>query len=509
MYISTRDNHPPVSAAEAIKLGMVPAGGLFVPQDVPRLSQAELLNLGKGTYQETAEKVLGLFLEDFSPAEIAACVQKAYGANFDHQAITPLHELRDGLYVLELWHGPTAAFKDLALQLMPLLFAQALKILRVRQEIVILVATSGDTGKAALEGFKDVPGMKIICFYPFGGVSKVQERQMLTTEGKNTFVVGVKGNFDDCQSAVKAIFGDEDYRAYLAEQGIALSSANSINWGRLLPQIVYYLYTYANLLVTAKIQPGEKVNFVVPTGNFGNILAAWYASRMGVPVHKLICASNENNVLTDFFRSGEYEKNRPFKQTNSPSMDILISSNLERFLFEMSGRRGDLIAGWMKELQEHGRFAVGKSLREKMGQILWAGYATEEATLATIKATFAESGYTLDTHTAVGLKVYQSYRAETNDDTLTVLDATASPFKFTASVWEAIKGSVAAGLKEVGAEAGVDDEFTLLRALSKAVNLPVHPALRDLEQKPVLHHRVCATGEIRKEIAAILSLPMP
>ena len=497
MYISTRGNFPSVSAAEAIKLGMVPTGGLFVPQNVPLFSEQELIALSRGTYQETAEKVLSIFLDDFSAAEIAACVQKAYGDKFNHPQITPLHRLRDNLYVLELWHGPTAAFKDLALQLMPLLLAQALKTLQIEQEVVILVATSGDTGKAALEGFKDVPGIKIICFYPSGGVSKIQERQMTTTEGKNTYVVGVRGNFDDCQNAVKTIFGDEAFRAFLAERGLALSSANSINWGRLLPQIVYYVNTYANLLANERIQPGEKVNFVVPTGNFGNILAGWYASQMGVPIRKLICASNENNVLTDFFHSGKYEKNRPFKQTNSPSMDILISSNLERFLFEMTDRNGALLSIWMKELQEKGSFTVDKTVQEKMAKILWAGFATEEETLATIKEIFTETGYTLDTHTAVGMNVYQQYCAASGDRTVTILDATASPFKFTASVLEALQGSRPSGEK---------DEFALLRELSKTIGMPVHSALQELEKKPVLHQRVCKTTEIKKELVDILNL---
>ncbi len=495
MYISTRNNYEAVSAAEAIKLGMVPAGGLFVPVDIPRLTEMDYIAMGQATYQETAEKVLSLYLNDFSAEEIASCVKQAYAANFDRKEITPLHQLKENFYVLELWHGPTAAFKDLALQLMPLLFAQALKILRVQQEIVILVATSGDTGKAALEGFKDIPGLKIICFYPYGGVSKIQELQMITTEGKNTYVVGVKGNFDDCQNAVKAIFGDKLFRDFLAEQGIALSSANSINWGRLLPQIVYYVYTYANLLVKGGIQPGEKVNFVVPTGNFGNILAAWYASRMGVPVHKLICASNENKVLTDFFRTGKYEKNRPFKQTNSPSMDILISSNLERFLFEMTERQGALIAKWMNELKETGCFTVEDIVRSKIGEILWAGFATEQETLATIQETYCENGYTLDTHTAVGRKVYEKYLTETGDQTVTVLDATASPFKFPFCVWQALTGGTQAA----------EDEFGLLQELSKKSGMSVHPALQQLENKPILHQRVCATTKVQDVVKEILT----
>ncbi|MGI6587437.1 MAG: threonine synthase [Peptococcia bacterium] len=497
MYISTRDNFQTVTAAEAIKLGMVPTGGLFVPQSIPILAEEELKSLMRKTYQDVAAKVLAYYLDDYSPTEIAICIQKAYQENFAHQEITPLYRLTDSTYILELWHGPTAAFKDMALQLMPHLLSLALQKLKVTQEMVILVATSGDTGKAALEGFKNVSGLKIICFYPYQGVSKIQERQMVTTEGKNTYVVGVRGNFDDCQNAVKALFGDETFRSFLAENGFALSSANSINWGRLLPQIVYYIYAYLKLIEVGRIGYGEKINFVVPTGNFGNILAAWYASQMGLPIHKLICASNENKVLTDFFRTGVYEKNRPFKQTNSPSMDILISSNLERFLFEMTGRDSMVITTWMKELQEKGRFAVGESVQKVMSKILWAGFATEEETLDTIKETYTSKGYTLDTHTAVGMKVYQQYLAETGDETVTVLDATASPFKFAASVLQAITGS------HLSIEG---DEFALLRELSQKSSLLVHPALQDLDKKPILHQRVCSKEGIKKEVMDILEI---
>jgi threonine synthase len=501
MYISTRDNYQPVSAAEAIKLGMVPAGGLFVPQQIPVLSEEELFTLVGETYQTVAQKVLNLFLEDYLPTEIAGCIQKAYGDNFTQKEITPLHELTEQLYVLELWHGPTAAFKDMALQLMPLLLSLAMQKLQVVEEMVILVATSGDTGKAALEGFKDVPGLKIVCFYPYAGVSKIQERQMTTTEGHNTYVVGVRGNFDDCQNAVKAIFGDKAFRSSLAEKGFALSSANSINWGRLLPQIVYYVVAYLNLMAKGKIKYGEKINFVVPTGNFGNILAGWYAGRLGVPIYKLICASNENHVLTDFFHTGKYEKNRSFKQTNSPSMDILISSNLERFLFEMTGRDGTAITAWMKELQEKGHFDVGQTVQQKMAQILWAGFATEAETLDTIKKTFTSTGYTLDTHTAVGMQVYEQYVAETGDHTVTVLDSTASPFKFTASVLEALKENGTETMSNAGG-----NEFALLQELSSVMGVSVHPALKDLEKKPVLHSRVCEKEAIKKELEDILGL---
>jgi len=502
MYISTRDNFQAVSAAEAIKLGMVPTGGLFVPQNIPAFSEKDLCSLVGKTYQEIAAKVLALYLDDYTSGEIAGCIYNAYRENFAHKKITPLHQLTDRAYILELWHGPTAAFKDMALQLMPHLLSLALQKLQVTEEMVILVATSGDTGKAALEGFKNVHGLRIICFYPYKGVSQIQERQMVTTEGENTYVVGVEGNFDDCQNAVKALFADESFRSFLMEKDFALSSANSINWGRLLPQIVYYVFAYINLLKEEKIELGEKINFVVPTGNFGNILAAWYARQMGLPIHKLICASNENKVLTDFFHTGIYEKNRLFKQTISPSMDILISSNLERFLFEMTGRDAGSITSWMKDLQELGRFTVGDSVQKSISEILWAGFSTEEETKATIKETYTENGYTLDTHTAVGMKVYQQYLAETGDETVTVLDATASPFKFTASVLQALTGSPPT-CEDREDEA---DEFSLLKELSREIGLPIHQALQDLEKKPILHERVCAKEEIKEEIMNILRI---
>jgi len=505
MYISTRDNFQAVSAAEAIKLGMVPTGGLFVPRNVPTLSEEELTSLVGKTYQEVAVKLLSLYLADYSAAEIEACVDAAYRENFAHQEITPLHQLTDSAYILELWHGPTAAFKDMALQLMPHLLSLALKKLQVREEMVILVATSGDTGKAALEGFKDVPGLRIICFYPYKGVSQIQERQMVTTEGENTYVVGVEGNFDDCQNAVKILFADEVFRSFLADKGFSLSSANSINWGRLLPQIVYYVYTYLKLVEEGRIKSGEKINFVVPTGNFGNILAAWYAERMGLPIHKLICASNENKVLTDFFQTGIYEKNRPFKQTISPSMDILISSNLERFLFEMTDRDALSIKTWMKDLQEKGRFSVGENVLKTINEILWAGFATEEETKTTIKEIYSKYGYTLDTHTAVGMKVYQQYLAETGNETVTVLDSTASPFKFTASVLKALTGNET-NLEENCVEIDDVNEFVLLKELSRKIDLPIHPALQDLEKKPILHQRVCTKEEIKSTVKNILGI---
>ena len=496
MYISTRGNFTKVQAAEAIKLGMVPPGGLFVPEEIPVLGKEEILGMAGLSYQEIAKGIIGLYLVDYSEAEIAQCISKAYNeTNFDG-GVAPLHKLKDS-FVLELWHGPTAAFKDMALQIMPHFLSLALQKVKADKEIVILVATSGDTGKAALEGFKNVPGIKIIVFYPHGGVSKVQELQMSTTDGNNTYVVAVRGNFDDCQNAVKDIFGDEGYNQLLSSQGFELSSANSINWGRLLPQIVYYFSAYAELVKQREIQPGERVNFVVPTGNFGNILAGYYAFRMGLPVNRLICASNENKVLTDFFATGVYDRNREFITTNSPSMDILISSNLERFLFEITNHDATKINRWFSDLRDKGRFQVDRETKQKMDAILWAGFATEQDTLATIKEVFGSEGYALDTHTAVGIKVYRDYAAKTGDRTCSVVEATANPYKFNSSVLEAIRGAEALQGK---------DEFQILEELHRVTGMEIHPGLKNLDQKPVRHDRVCAKGEIRDVVAEILNL---
>ncbi|HHX51717.1 MAG TPA: threonine synthase [Clostridia bacterium] len=496
MYISTRDNFREVTASTAIRLGMVPKGGLFVPARIPVLPDAWVTLFPRLSYQEKAVYLLTLYLEDYLPEEIKECVDQAYnGANFQHQDITPLEKLEDDLYVLELWHGPTAAFKDLALQIMPHLLSLAVKKGGQDRETVILVATSGDTGKAALEGFKDVPGIQIIVFYPGQGVSKVQELQMTTTTGRNTHVVAVQGNFDDCQNAVKEIFADEAFNSKLKKAGYDLSSANSINWGRLVPQIVYYFAAYGDLVTRGEIKAGSRVNIVVPTGNFGNILAGWYGARMGLPVHRFICASNENKVLTDFFQTGIYNRNRPFKRTSSPSMDILISSNLERFLFEITSHDAEKIRYWMENLSLQGGFTVDKATRSSMDGIMEAGYATEEETLTTIGETFRATGYTLDPHTAVGKKVYQDYRDRTGDQTPTILAATASPFKFNASVMRALKG-----------DAAVEGytEFEILGELARVAGLSVHPGLAGLECRLVLHGGACASTGLRAQIEEIL-----
>lgn len=498
MYISTRDNYPEIPASRAIKVGMVPTGGLFVPKSIPRFSLEEIGNLVGASYQTLAEVILSRYLDDYVAEEIRSYVAQAYHEhNFGPPEVTPLRRLEEGLHVLELWHGPTAAFKDVALQLLPHLLAGAVRKVGSGKEIVILVATSGDTGKAALEGFKDVPGTRIIVFYPFDGVSKIQQLQMTTTGGGNTYVVGVKGNFDDCQAGVKSIFGDKDYGDFLSAHGFELSSANSINWGRLAPQVVYYFSAYLQLVAQGAIALGDEINFVVPTGNFGNILAAWYAAAMGLPVHKLICASNENKVLADFFATGTYDRRRPFYQTISPSMDILISSNLERFLFEINGRDAAAIRRWMEALQVEGHFTVDPGTKAAMDERMWGGYATEAETLATIREVFRDCGYTLDPHTAVGMKVYWDYRRESGDQRVTVLAATASPFKFNASVLRAIAGEE----KVEGL-----DEFAMLEELARLSGLPVHPGLKGLAEKEVRHHRLAGKDEFKDHIEDILGL---
>ena len=497
-YISTRDNYPPVSASVAIKVGMVPAGGLFVPEKAPVFSKEQISALVGLDYIATAQEILTPFLGDFSEEEIRRSLEGAYGGNsFDHAHIAPLHTLNERLHVMELWHGPTAAFKDLALQLMPFLLKLSMEKAAAQKELVILVATSGDTGKAALEGFKNIPGIRIIVFFPNQGVSRAQELQMTTTDGNNTYVVAVKGNFDDCQNAVKELFADTAFNKHISEKGFELSSANSINWGRLAPQIVYYFRAYTLLLAKNAIKLGEKINFVVPTGNFGNILAGWYAQKMGLPVHKLICASNENKILTDFFESGLYDRRRELRLTRSPSMDILISSNLERFLFEIVGGDGGKIAGWMADLQEKGFFRMEREAVGQMEELMAAGFASEEETLAAIRDVFASARYLLDTHTAVGYKVYEDYFRKTGDKTVTVLHATASPDKFGGSVLEAIKGHDFISGK---------DEFEILRELEELTGAPLHPGLRDLEGKAVLHETVCEKTEIRGVVERFLGV---
>lgn len=496
-YESTRGKAGRVGAAEAIKLGIAPDGGLFVPQERVGFSREELKGLARLDYRGLAAEVLQRFLTDFSSAEIEQCVGSAYNQDrFAAPEVTPLRKLVEGEYVLELWHGPTAAFKDLALQILPHLLTLSCRKTGETDEIVILVATSGDTGTAALEGFRDVPGTRVVVFFPEQGVSEIQQRQMTTAEGDNVHVVAVKGNFDDAQNGVKGIFGDKSFNQSLAECRIKLSSANSINWGRLVPQTVYYIFAYLDMVRQGGVSFGEAVNVVVPTGNFGNILAAYYARQMGLPIARLICAANANHVLADFFSSGVYDRNRPFYRTLSPSMDILISSNLERLLYEVTGRDHRRISGWMQQLAETGRYQVDEQTREALQELFWSDFATDQQTQATIRETYQQCGYLLDPHTAVGKFVYNRYRAATGDLTPTVIAATASPFKFCTSVAEALFP----GLPAEG------DEFSRLRMLSEFCQLAVPRGLRDLEHRPVRHQGKAAPGEMKSILQKILGI---
>lgn len=491
MYISTRNNAEKVHATEAIVRGMVPEGGLYIPEEIPVLSREEIEGKISAGYQDLAKWIFSYYLDDFSSEEIDRCVEAAYtNENFDRDEIAPVIKLEEDLYVLELWHGPTAAFKDMALQILPHFLVTALKKVKLNKEVVILVATSGDTGKAALEGFRNVEGTQIIVFYPAGGVSEVQELQMLTTEGNNTHVLAVEGNFDDCQRAVKDVFSDHAYAEKLDAAGFRLSSANSINWGRLLPQIVYYFAAYMQLVRREQIAFGDRIDFVVPTGNFGNILAGWYAREMGLPIRYLVCASNENSVLTDFFHTGVYDANRPLVKTESPSMDILVSSNLERFLYLMNGKDGDRISDWMQALKTDGVFKVDDQTKANMDAVMRSGSADDEDTLAAIAAIYESSHYLLDTHTAVGIHVVQSMAREVP----IVVDSTANPFKFVGAVYEAL---------EPDGESQ-ENELELITKLSKETNTPVHRALAALFLQGSRPIQSISVEEIQAAITTIL-----
>ena len=437
-YVSTRNPEIRLSAAQAIVQGLSRDGGLYLPESIPQLTLADIRALARLSYPERAAKIMKLYLEEFSEEELLGFAQKAYGpAKFDTPAAAPVVQLADNTYIQELWHGPTCAFKDMALQMLPYLLTASLKKTGEEKTVCILVATSGDTGKAALEGFRDVDRTKILVFYPDGGVSEIQKLQMVTQEGRNVGVCAVRGNFDDAQTGVKRIFSDAQLRVTLASRGYFLSSANSINWGRVLPQIVYYVSSYCDLLASGAIEEGQTVNVCVPTGNFGNILSGFYAKKMGVPIGRLICASNENNVLTDFIRTGTYDRNRPFYQTASPSMDILISSNLERLLYLLSGSDEE-VRGYMQALAGTGRYTVSERVFRAVQAEFSCGFCTDAQGAQTIGKTFREKNYLLDTHTAVACTVLEGYRAETGDGTLTVVESTASPFKFCASVLDAL-----------------------------------------------------------------------
>ncbi len=471
-YMSTRDASLRLKSAEAIKKGLSQEGGLFVPCEIPALSQRDMSRLVDMSYIDRAKLVLRKYLTDFTAKQLSDCTEGAYGGGkFSSEKVAPVVKLDDSRYILELWHGPTCAFKDMALQILPHFMTTAMKKTGEDKTIVILVATSGDTGKAALEGFKDVDGTKIIVFYPGDGVSDMQKLQMMTQEGANVFVSGIEGNFDDAQNGVKRIFTDKAAEEELASGGYALSSANSINWGRLVPQIVYYISAYCDMVKDGEINPGDAINVCVPTGNFGNILAAYYARKMGLPIKKFICASNRNNVLTDFIRTGEYDKNRDFYTSVSPSMDILISSNLERLLFDVSGNDAQCVKSLMTELKEKGCYQLPAKMHEKITELFWGGCCDDYFTKERIWKTFQETGYTLDTHTAVAVDVYQQYVTETEDQTKTVIASTASPFKFNEAVLSAL-GENAEG-----------DDFTLLERLKEKSGMEIPASLAALQDK--------------------------
>ena len=473
-YVSTRDHSLQYTPAQAIAQGLSRDGGLFLPVSIPKLPEGALKEMTGMTYQQRAQYIMSLYLEDFTAEELGQFAEKAYGPDkFDTPAVAPLKKVDDGTYCLELWHGPTCAFKDMALQMLPYLLTASLKKNQEEKTVCILVATSGDTGKAALEGFKDVDHTKIMVFYPKDGVSDIQQLQMATQEGANVGVSAVVGNFDDAQTGVKTLFSDEGLREELAQRGYFLSSANSINWGRVLPQIVYYISAYCDLLAQGAVTEGEPVNFCVPTGNFGNILSAFYAKEMGLPIGRLLCASNSNNVLTDFIATGKYDRNRPFYNTVSPSMDILISSNLERLLYLLSGGDDKLVAGYMKELSDTGCYQVSEEMRKKIQSVFVGGFSSEAETEATIGKMMDEHKYLIDTHTAVAFHVLEQYRKDTGDQTKTVVASTASPFKFCDAVLDALN---------------VTDKATgtaLLDQLADVSGMPAPQPLATLKDKKV------------------------
>lgn len=491
-YQSTRGGEKGVTASQAILRGLAEDGGLYMPSEIPVLP-VSMEKLAEMSYQETAYAVMKPFLTDYTEEELKGCIEKAYDSKFDTEEIAPLAKA-GGMYFLELFHGKTIAFKDMALSILPHLMTTAAKKNQVDREIVVLTATSGDTGKAAMAGFADVPGTRIIVFYPKGGVSRIQELQMRTQKGSNTSVVAIRGNFDDAQTGVKRLFSDQELAKKLADRGYQFSSANSINIGRLVPQIVYYVYAYAKLLSHGEIADGEPINVTVPTGNFGNILAAYFAKRMGVPIAKLICASNENKVLYDFFSTGKYDRNREFILTTSPSMDILISSNLERLIYLSTGCDGGKTKDLMDSLSSTGAYTIDAGMKAFLSDFT-GGYATQEQDAAMIRELFQKTGYLVDTHTGVAAAVYQDYREKTGDETKTVIASTASPYKFSRSVMEAIQGP-----REE------EDEFALIDEMSRLTKIPVPQAVEEIRSAPILHNRECGRDEMKQEVADILGI---
>ena len=493
LYSSTRNGEEKVTASKAILKGLADDGGLFVPESIPKLD-VTIEELAKMSYQETAYAVMKLFFTDFTEEELKNCINKSYDSKFDTEEIAPLVEA-DGAYYLELFHGATIAFKDMALSILPHLLTTAAKKNQVNNEIVILTATSGDTGKAALAGFADVEGTKIVVFYPKDGVSPIQKQQMVTQKGDNTYVVGINGNFDQAQTGVKKMFSDKELAKELDAAGYQFSSANSINIGRFIPQITYYVYAYAKLYANGKIAKDEKINIVVPTGNFGNILSAFYAKNMGLPVAKLICASNENKVLYDFFETGKYDKNREFILTSSPSMDILISSNLERLIYWAAGNDAKKNVEFMTALTKEGVYEITPQMQEKLKDF-YGNYASEEETAEAIRTLYEKTGYILDTHTAVASSVYGKYKAETKDDqTTTVIASTASPFKFSRSVMDAINPKY-----------DTMEEFELIDELSKIGNVKIPNAIEEIRNAPVRHKATCEVDEMPRVVKEFLGM---
>ena len=493
LYKSTRGKEETVTASMAILKGLSEDGGLFVPTEIPKLD-VPMDELAKMSYQETAYEVMKCFLTDFTEEELKNCINNAYDEKFDTKEIAPLHEA-DGAYFLELYHGATIAFKDMALSILPHLMTTAAKKNQVKNEIVILTATSGDTGKAAMAGFADVPGTKIIVFYPKHGVSPIQEKQMVTQKGNNTYVVGITGNFADAQTAVKKMFNDKELEAELDAAGYQFSSANSINIGRLVPQIVYYVKAYADLLKQGALKAGEPMNVVVPTGNFGNILASYYAKQMGIPINKFVCASNKNKVLFDFFETGKYDRNREFYVTTSPSMDILISSNLERMIYRIAGNDPKQCAEFMAALTKDGEYVITDAMKAELSEFFGA-FGSEEETAVKIKEVYDKEGYVMDTHTAVAAVAYDKYKAATGDDkTPTIIASTASPYKFTRSVMDAIDPAYDA-----------EDDFELVDELNKVSKTEIPKAIEEIRTAPVLHDTVCETVAMEDEVKKILGI---
>ena len=493
VYHSTRNSEETATASEAILKGLTSDGGLFVPDSIPKLNVA-LEDLTKMSYQEIAYAVMKEFLTDFTEEELKTCINNAYDSKFDTEEIAVTKKV-DGAYYLELFHGATIAFKDMALSILPHLLVTSARKNNVKNEIVILTATSGDTGKAALAGFADVPGTKIVVFYPKSGVSPIQEKQMVTQKGDNTYVIGIKGNFDDAQTGVKKMFSNKELAKVMNDNGFQFSSANSINIGRLVPQVVYYVKAYADLLKQGALKAGEPMNVVVPTGNFGNILASYYAKQMGIPIGKFVCASNKNKVLFDFFETGKYDRNREFYVTTSPSMDILISSNLERMIYRIAGNDAKQCAKFMAALTKDGEYVITDAMKAELSEFFGA-FGSEEETAVKIKEVYDKEGYVMDTHTAVAAVAYDKYKAATGDDkTPTVIASTASPYKFTRSVMDAIDPAYDA-----------EDDFELVDELNKVSKTAIPKAIEEIRTAPVLHDTVCETAAMEDEVKKILGI---